>query len=87
MKNQHKRHLYPCSYENLKMMKKTVINLNDTYVFLHVHKRVYLQHETDLEAFCKLGCSPPLLLHPQTIVLKMMISFLIGKRQDLNIEP
>ena len=87
IKNQHKHHLYPCSYENLKMMKKIVLNLNDTYVLLPIHKLAYLQHEPDLEAFCKLRCSPPLLLCSQTIFLKMTISFLTGKRQDLNVEP
>ena len=69
------------------MMKKTVLNLNDTYVLLPFHKLVYLEHEPDLEAFCKLRCSPPFLLHPQTIILNMMISFLTGKKQDMNVEP
>ena len=44
--------------------------MNDTYILLPIHKLVYLQREPDLEAFCKLECSPPLLLHPQTNCLK-----------------
>ena len=46
-----------------------------------------LQSKFNLEYFWKHRCSPPLLQHLQIVVLKMMISFLIGKEQDLNVEP
>jgi hypothetical protein len=45
------------------------------------------QSKQDLESFWKHVCSPPLLLHPQKTVLKMMISFLSGEGQGLDTKP
>ena len=69
-------HTYCLPTQNMK-------HTNSLPALLHV----YLQSKLDLESFKKHRFFSPLLLHPQTNDLKMLISFVTGKEQDLNVEP